>query len=247
LETLINIAKWNSYNNPLEKVCGGNSIIPSLLARGQDNNAQMVLICEELQNTTNLKKAVLEMEKHIRIKTATAKGYDEAYDGDSINLAFPDSNTRRGRVGKGISQTLDTHCNTGVCVSEPEIRKSEKVIVEDSGDDKSIKITEEDNLNKIIYEKPLDRKGWHNKACEVLNIDGLSTCIHTQSNNLLQKIKEHTLRIRKLTPKECWRLMGFDDEDFEKAEKVNSNAQLYKQAGNSIAVNVLVAIFKEMV
>ena len=47
------------------------------------------------------------------------------------------------------------------------------------------------------------------------------------------------LRIRKLTPKECWRLMGFDDEDFEKAEKVNSNTQLYKQAGNSIVVNVL--------
>ena len=48
-----------------------------------------------------------------------------------------------------------------------------------------------------------------------------------------------THRIRKLTPKECWRLMGFDDADFEKAEKVNSNTQLYKQAGNSIVVNVL--------
>ena len=55
------------------------------------------------------------------------------------------------------------------------------------------------------------------------------------------------LRIRKLTPKECWRLMGFDDEDFEKAEKVNSNTQLYKQAGNSIVVNVLMAIFKELI
>lgn len=54
------------------------------------------------------------------------------------------------------------------------------------------------------------------------------------------------LRIRKLTPKECWRLMGFDDEDFEKASKVNSNTQLYKQAGNSIVVNVLMAIFKEL-
>lgn len=54
------------------------------------------------------------------------------------------------------------------------------------------------------------------------------------------------LRIRKLTPKECWRLMGFDDEDFNKVEKVNSNAQLYKQAGNSIVVNVLEAILKEL-
>jgi DNA (cytosine-5)-methyltransferase 1 len=54
------------------------------------------------------------------------------------------------------------------------------------------------------------------------------------------------LRIRKLTPLECWRLMGFDDEDFYKAEKVNSNTQLYKQAGNSIVVDVLEYLFKEI-
>ena len=52
--------------------------------------------------------------------------------------------------------------------------------------------------------------------------------------------------LRKLTPKECWRLMGFDDEDFEKAAKVNSNTQLYKQAGNSIVVNVLEAILTNL-
>lgn len=52
--------------------------------------------------------------------------------------------------------------------------------------------------------------------------------------------------IRKLTPKECWRLMGFDDEDYEKASKVNSNTQLYKQAGNSIVVNVLEAILTNL-
>lgn len=55
------------------------------------------------------------------------------------------------------------------------------------------------------------------------------------------------IRIRKLTPKECWRLMGFTDEDFEKAQKVNSNTQLYKQAGNSIVKQVLMAIFKQMI
>ena len=53
-------------------------------------------------------------------------------------------------------------------------------------------------------------------------------------------------RIRKLTPKECWRLMGFDDEDFYKAEAVNSNTQLYKQAGNSIVVDVIVKIYEEL-
>ena len=58
--------------------------------------------------------------------------------------------------------------------------------------------------------------------------------------------KNTDLRIRKLTPKECWRLMGFDDEDFEKASKVNSNSQLYKQAGNSIVVNVLEDILKNL-
>ena len=54
------------------------------------------------------------------------------------------------------------------------------------------------------------------------------------------------LRIRKLTPKECWRLMGCSDEDFEKAEQVNSNSQLYKQAGNAIVVDVLEAIFNQL-
>lgn len=56
-----------------------------------------------------------------------------------------------------------------------------------------------------------------------------------------------TYRIRKLTPKECWRLMGFNDEDFDKAKASGvSNSQLYKQAGNSIVVDVLMAIFKEI-
>lgn len=54
------------------------------------------------------------------------------------------------------------------------------------------------------------------------------------------------MRIRKLTPKECWRLMGFKDEDYEKAAEVNSNTQLYKQAGNSIVVNVLEAILTNL-
>lgn len=55
------------------------------------------------------------------------------------------------------------------------------------------------------------------------------------------------IRIRKLTPLECWRLMGFDDEDFNKAQKSGvSNSQLYKQAGNSIVVNVLEKIFKNL-
>lgn len=70
-------------------------------------------------------------------------------------------------------------------------------------------------------------------------------CSHALRTSVIPYTSQN-LRIRKLTPKECWRLMGFDDEDFEKAEKVNSNTQLYKQAGNSIVVNVLEAILQNL-
>lgn len=60
-------------------------------------------------------------------------------------------------------------------------------------------------------------------------------------------VHNYGYRIRKLTPRECWRLMAFSDEDFDKAREVNSDAQLYKQAGNSICVNVLEEIFKKII
>ena len=61
-----------------------------------------------------------------------------------------------------------------------------------------------------------------------------------------QGVIESTTRIRKLTPKECWRLMGFDDESYSRAAKVTSHSKLYKQAGNSIVVDVLMEIFREL-
>ena len=54
------------------------------------------------------------------------------------------------------------------------------------------------------------------------------------------------IRIRKLTPKECFRLMGFEDKDYEKVKGKVSDSQLYKQCGNSIVVNVLYYIFVEL-
>ncbi|WP_125425307.1 DNA cytosine methyltransferase [Streptococcus mitis] len=57
-----------------------------------------------------------------------------------------------------------------------------------------------------------------------------------------QDVVEPDFRIRKLTPRECWRLQGFPDWAFDKAQEVNSNSQLYKQAGNSVTVNVIAAI-----
>ena len=55
------------------------------------------------------------------------------------------------------------------------------------------------------------------------------------------------IRIRKLTPLECWKLMNFTEEDFHKAEKVVSNTQLYRQCGNSIVTSVLEAIFRRLI
>ena len=112
-----------------------------------------------------------------KVREATKKGYAVAVEGDSINLEQPSSKTRRGRVGKQVSNTLNTSDHMAVVVKARD---------------------------KMDY------------------------------------------RIRKLTPKECWRLMGFEDEDFNKAAEINSNTQLYKQAGNSIVVNVLVEIFKQL-
>lgn len=78
----------------------------------------------------------------------------------------------------------------------------------------------------------------------VYAVDGMCPTLTTmQGGHREPKILDNG-RVRKLTPKECWRLMGFSDEDFEKVSYL-SNAQLYKQIGNSIGVSVLTAILKE--
>jgi DNA (cytosine-5)-methyltransferase 1 len=70
--------------------------------------------------------------------------------------------------------------------------------------------------------------------------------IAIQKTGESQGVVEPDFRIRKLTPRECWRLQGFPDWAFDKAQEVNSNSQLYKQAGNSVTVNVIEAIAKKM-
>lgn len=106
---------------------------------------------------------------------------------------------------------------------------------------------------KCIQIGTLDIKGI-DQIKRVYSPDGISPTLTTMNGgNREPKIEENhgtvaatnfNNRIRKLTPKECWRLMGFDDEDFYKAQSTgNSNSQLYKQAGNSIVVNVLEKIF----
>lgn len=80
----------------------------------------------------------------------------------------------------------------------------------------------------------------------VYSDNGLSPTITTKTGGgrEVKILNDLSSRIRKLTPKEYYRLMGFSDKDFEKAKAVNSNSQLYKQAGNSIVVNVLEEIYK---
>ena len=111
----------------------------------------------------------------------------------------------------------------------------------------------EENFVERKYTQFIDEKGYvpeffnpYNKA-EIKDIAPTQTtyCNSATSSATILKL-ENDFKIRKLTPKECWRLMGFDDEDFEKAEKTNSNTQLYKQAGNSIVVNVLVEIISNL-
>lgn len=75
----------------------------------------------------------------------------------------------------------------------------------------------------------------------VHNIAPTLTKSSYQENNFL---KTEGVSIRKLTPRECWRLQGFPDWAFDKAQEVNSNSQLYKQAGNSVTINVIEEIAK---
>lgn len=149
--------------------------MPKIVAsrgRGENNEQHLEPRKDELTNTiTSVTKDNYVLEGGVAIKTANKQGYDMANDGDSIDLAYPNSETRRGRVGHGVSKTLATGDTMGTL---------------------------------------------------------------------------QNYRIRKLTAKECWRLMSFDDEDFEKAEKVNSNSQLYRQAGNSIVVKVLEEILRNL-
>lgn len=111
--------------------------------------------------------------------------------------------------------------------------------------------------NWKAYQKPFERINGNNSISPTLTARGAGeehSGMITYSNKLEQttNLQEDCLnkdisdfRIRKLTPKECYRLMGFSDEDFEKAKATgNSATQLYKQAGNSIVVNVLEEIYK---
>lgn len=134
-------------------------------------------------------------------------------------MSFPDSKTRRGRVidDGAVTPTLDTGCDVGV-VQVGQIYGTER--------------------------EPNPQAG------RIYSDKGISPTIDSCSGgNRMPKIIDENgneIRIRKLTPKECFRLQGFPDEYFERAAAVNSDSQLYKQAGNSVTVNVIYEIAKRL-
>lgn len=84
-------------------------------------------------------------------------------------------------------------------------------------------------------------------AGRIFDTDGISPTMMERHSKVIQILDKPQYRIRKLTPLECLRLMGFDDEDYNKIKKMNiSDSQIYKMAGNSIVVNVLMEIFKNL-
>jgi DNA (cytosine-5)-methyltransferase 1 len=139
----------------------------------------------------------------IKIKSATLKGYEEAKEGDSINFSVPNSETRRGRVGKGVAQTLDTACNQGVMIGD--------------------------------YRKD-DGYRWRKDG------NAPTICARAREDGSGQPLTTDGYKIRRLTPRECFRLMDFPDSFTCPV----SDSQAYKQAGNSIVVNVLYKIIKNL-
>ena len=158
-------------------------------------------------------------DKHgVMIPEATTKGYDIAEEGDSINLEQPGSATRRGRVGKSLANTLTTSCN-----QDTPVRAKGNMLETDEIGGIYTAATEK------FFSKPLP---------------GLSRAIKA---NVSDAGITDGMMIRKLTPRECWRLQGFPDWTFDRARDDGvSESQLYKQAGNSVTVNVIYEIAKRM-
>lgn len=145
------------------------------------------------------------------LKVGVVNQDTQASAGDSINLGFATSETRRGRVGKGVAQTLDTACNQGTIIGG--------------------------KWNDFKNEEG-DKKGF-----EPI-LDGCSPTLLARARNDgsgMAAISDGFM-IRKLTPRECFRLMDFPDTFTWNV----SDSQAYKQAGNSIVVNVLYKILKQL-
>ena len=164
------------------------------------------------------------IDESISIPEDTVLGYALAKEGDGVYINRPEQ--KRGVVQNQMIQTIKTSSNDiGVVVSN-QFKSKDKRLLE--------------MLDKINFntEEP--------QSLDLYNrtVSDISQTL-TLPNHNSQALYEN-LRIRKLTPRECYRLMGFSDEAFDLAQANQSNSTLYHQAGDSIVVNVLMAIFKEL-
>lgn len=213
--------------------CGGGQREPKIVqvgninpsGRGMNGN---VFSADGLAPTITTNKG--EGNK-VLIPQTTKQGYIECEVGGVADLSYPNSKTRRGRVQDGgkISPTI-TATETGVCRIEKKERFFKQALETFENSD-------------VYYGDTVD--AYNNR----INQSGYSPTITTRPEGFKTAILPVTkdIRIRKLTPKETWRLMGFSDQDFNAAQNVGiSQTQLYKQAGNSIVVDVLYYIYVEL-
>ena len=184
------------------------------------------------------------------IKSKTKSGYQIALPGDSIDLAYPNMNSRRGRVGKEIAHTLTTSCNQGYYAlgidmnPEPKVTELARCITarQDSGighhkGEKSGVVLITDPIAVLTPEKEKVRQ--QGRRFKLPN-EPMFTLTVTDRHGVV-----YCGYIRKLMPLECWRLQGFTDEQFERVKATGmSDAQLYKQAGNAVTTNVIEALAK---
>lgn len=190
----------------------------------------------------------------VKIKSATSKGYEEATEGDSINLSVPNSETRRGRVGKQVAQTLDTACNQGVMIGALRVRNPEnpsdrttgapteqRLEINENGTSNTITTVQKDNVVIQLNQSKESGAQQPYQQNRVYDINGISPALLAN----LGGDRNHNIndyKIRRLTPRECFRLMDFPDSFTWPV----SDSQAYKQAGNSIVVNVLYKIIKNL-
>jgi DNA (cytosine-5)-methyltransferase 1 len=180
----------------------------------------------------------------LRLKNMLQNNVDEKYylTRKQLNYAIDLNNSQAGTKWAGRANSSKLNLQVASTIGVRSAGGNQRVGVSNFVIDN---IDEEISVKqyKAMMKEPLaydEQNGYIRKCGTVgtLTTDGSSP---KHNNRVIEGA-----RIRKLTPLECWRLMGFDDEDFHKAEKLNSNAQLYKQAGNSIVVDVLYYIFREM-
>ena len=186
------------------------------------------------------------------IKSLTKSGYQIAEPGDSIDLAYPNLNTRRGRVGKQIAHTITPNITQGVyCIDmnpDPKITEIARCITarQDAGISK--RRGEHSGVIEISKEGPRaiinpERDTVRQQGRRIKEPDEPMFTLTTQDLHGIVDYDPQCDIIRKLMPIECWRLQGFTDEQFIKAQSAGlSDARLYKMAGNAVSVPVITAL-----